>query len=155
MQQNTLRLSFDDIVTQEIELHGRQRTNVPECDVPFPPFGSTQGLKIDTKSVFMEQSGLTNIKKSLPFQQDLQSQVKNPKGLIIAVQCDLRKESDIMAVIKVCKENGGIDVCINNAGLLNPSPLLSGSTEQWREMMDVCIVQIYLLNEQACSLLSH
>ena len=72
-------------------------------------------------------------------QQDLQRHVKNPKGSIIAVQCDLRKETDIMAVIKICKENGGIDVCINNAGLVNPDPLLSGNTDKWREMVDVCI----------------
>ena len=84
---------------------------------------------------------------SLSFQQDLQSKVTNPKGSIIAVQCDLRKESDIMAVIKVCKENGGIDVCINNAGLVNNAPLLSGSTEEWQEMFDVCIFQLYLLIE--------
>ena len=49
----------------------------------------------------------------------------------------MRKESEIMEVIKVCKENGGIDVCINNAGLANVAPLLSGETDLWREMMDV------------------
>ena len=73
------------------------------------------------------------------FFQDLQKHVKNPKGSIIAVQCDMRKESDIMAVVDVCKKNGGIDVCINNAGLANAAPLLSGTTDQWREMMDVSL----------------
>lgn len=31
----------------------------------------------------------------------------------------------------------GVDVCINNAGLAHPEPLLSGKTEGWRTMMDV------------------
>jgi len=31
----------------------------------------------------------------------------------------------------------GIDVCINNAGLALPEPLLSGKTSGWRTMMDV------------------
>lgn len=31
----------------------------------------------------------------------------------------------------------GVDVCINNAGLARPEPLLSGKTEGWRTMIDV------------------
>ena len=65
--------------------------------------------------------------------------MKNPKGTIIAVKCDLRKESDIMAVVDVCKKNGGIDVCINNAGLAKNAALLSGTTDEWREMVDVSV----------------
>ena len=60
-------------------------------------------------------------------------------GRIIAIKCDLRKESDILAVEDVCKKNGGIDVCINNAGLAKDAPLLSGQTDLWREMLDVRI----------------
>lgn len=33
----------------------------------------------------------------------------------------------------------GVDVCINNAGLARPEPLLSGKTEGWRTMIDVSI----------------
>ena len=33
---------------------------------------------------------------------------------------------------------GGIDVCINNAGLAHAAPLLSGgATEDWRDMLEV------------------
>ena len=42
-----------------------------------------------------------------------------------------------MEVVDVCKKNGGIDVCINNAGLGEAAPLLSGETDQWRKMLDV------------------
>ncbi len=35
-------------------------------------------------------------------------------------------------------QHQGIDVCINNAGLALPEPLLSGKTSGWRTMMDVC-----------------
>uniref|UniRef100_A0A8C1MYJ7 Dehydrogenase/reductase SDR family member 11 n=1 Tax=Cyprinus carpio TaxID=7962 RepID=A0A8C1MYJ7_CYPCA len=34
-------------------------------------------------------------------------------------------------------QHQGIDVCINNAGLALPAPLLSGKTSGWRTMMDV------------------
>ena len=33
---------------------------------------------------------------------------------------------------------GRIDVCINNAGLYKPAYLLSGATEDWKTMLDVC-----------------
>ena len=32
---------------------------------------------------------------------------------------------------------GGIDVCVNNAGLAHQAPLLSGSTDDWRDMVEV------------------
>ena len=32
---------------------------------------------------------------------------------------------------------GGVDVCLNNAGLSHKAPLLSGDTEKWRDMLDV------------------
>lgn len=41
----------------------------------------------------------------------------------------------------------GVDVCINNAGLARPEPLLSGKTEGWRTMIDVSIA----LKEQELS----
>ena len=34
-------------------------------------------------------------------------------------------------------KHGGVDICINNAGLSHPAPLFSGSSEQWRNMLDV------------------
>ena len=32
---------------------------------------------------------------------------------------------------------GGVDVCINNAGVAKNAPLLTGDTSQWREMLNV------------------
>ena len=42
----------------------------------------------------------------------------------------------MMSAIK--SQFGGADICINNAGLAHNAPLLSGSTEMWREMLEVC-----------------
>ena len=39
---------------------------------------------------------------------------------------------------------GGLDVCVNNAGLMQKAPLLSGDTEHWREMLDVSILHCHL-----------
>ena len=52
-----------------------------------------------------------------------------------------------MAVVDFCNNNGGIDVCINNAGLVNTASLLEGETDQWVEMIDVSAshLTLYLL----------
>ena len=56
----------------------------------------------------------------------------------MAKKCDVSKEEEILALYDNVKaEYGGADVCINNAGLSHISPLLSGQTEDWREIMEV------------------
>ena len=63
-------------------------------------------------------------------------------GKLVAVKCDVKKEEDIKATFEVAKkEFGGVDVCISNAGLGHNAPLLSGSTEDWRDMLEVSLVK--------------
>ena len=40
------------------------------------------------------------------------------------------------------KEFGGVDVCISNAGLGHNAPLLSGSIEDWRDMLEVSVCNL-------------
>ena len=37
---------------------------------------------------------------------------------------------------------GGVDVCINNAGMAYNAPLLTGKTEDWRDMLNVSVVYV-------------
>ena len=56
----------------------------------------------------------------------------------MAVKCDVTNEEDILAVFEVAKAQfGGVDVCVNNAGLAHNAPLLSGATSVWRNMLEV------------------
>lgn len=53
------------------------------------------------------------------------------KGQLHAQKCDLTKEDDILALFAWIKDNlGGVDVCINNAGVsdYNNKLLTSSST---------------------------
>lgn len=43
----------------------------------------------------------------------------------------------------------GVDVCINNAGLAHPEPLLSGKTELWRNMIDVNVIAMSICTREA------
>ena len=79
--------------------------------------------------------------KNAPFSfflQSLAESLKHNKGSLTAIQCDVSKEDQILSMFeKIKTQFGGVDVCVNNAGLGHNAPLLTGSTEMWREMFDV------------------
>lgn len=59
-------------------------------------------------------------------------------GLLLPFKCDLTNEEEIVSMFSAVKQqHGGVDVCINNAGLAHPESLLSGKTSSWRNMLDV------------------
>jgi len=59
-------------------------------------------------------------------------------GRLLAVKCNVRIEEEVVAAFKKAEEEfGGVDVCVNNAGLAHNAPLLSGDTEDWRDMLEV------------------
>ncbi|CAI5693219.1 unnamed protein product [Oreochromis niloticus] len=53
----------------------------------------------------------------------------------------------MFAAIK--EQHKGVDVCINNAGLAHPEPLLSGKTSGWKNMMDVNILGLSICTREA------
>ena len=71
-------------------------------------------------------------------QQALSQELSSSSGKLVARRCDVRREEEVKAVFQYARTQfGGVDVCVNNAGLAHMSPILSGSTEEWREMMEV------------------
>lgn len=59
-------------------------------------------------------------------------------GTLIPFKCDLSNEEEILSMFSAIKTlHQGVDVCINNAGVARPEPLLSGKTDGWRTMIDV------------------
>ena len=62
-------------------------------------------------------------------------------GELTTIQCDVSKEDDVVDMFSQIKQKyGGLDVCINNAGLGKESPILTGKSEDWQTIMDVCIL---------------
>ncbi|XP_033112174.1 dehydrogenase/reductase SDR family member 11-like [Anneissia japonica] len=82
--------------------------------------------------------------------EELKSQ--NSSGLLYPVKCDLSKETDILAMFSEIKEKfGGVDVCVNNAGLSFECPLMSGKTEHWRYMLEVNVLALAVCTREAIS----
>lgn len=71
-------------------------------------------------------------------------------GSLIPYKCDLSNEEEILSMFSAIKTlHQGVDVCINNAGLAHPEPLLSGKTECWRTMMDVNVLALSICTREA------
>ena len=62
--------------------------------------------------------------------KEIAATLNGEKGKFYPVQCDLRKEENILSMFKIIKEKlGTLHICINNAGLAQHATLLEGSTE--------------------------
>ncbi|XP_071944509.1 dehydrogenase/reductase SDR family member 11-like [Antedon mediterranea] len=80
--------------------------------------------------------------------EELKSQ--NAPGLLHAVKCDVTKEDEILAMFAEIKEKfGGVDVCVNNAGLGFDCPLMSGKTEHWRHMLEVNVLALAICTRES------
>ena len=72
--------------------------------------------------------------------------MKEFSGQFTSVKCDLRKENEISDLFaKIKKDFDRLDVCINNAGLEYNEPILTGKSERWREMLEVCYQQLQII----------
>jgi NADP-dependent 3-hydroxy acid dehydrogenase YdfG len=89
-----------------------------------------------------------NIAKIEELSKDLKE--KGVEGCVVPIKCDVRSEEEIKSLFSKAKEDlGGVDVCINNAGLaFATSPLLSQTTEEWKEMSEVNIVGLMTVTRE-------
>ncbi|XP_022317772.2 dehydrogenase/reductase SDR family member 11-like isoform X2 [Crassostrea virginica] len=82
--------------------------------------------------------------------EDLKKELKSEKGQLIPIKCDITNEEEILSMFgRIQSELGGVDVCINNAGLAHCAPLLSGSTADWKNMLDVNVLGLCICTREA------
>ncbi|KAG8310563.1 farnesol dehydrogenase-like [Homalodisca vitripennis] len=80
---------------------------------------------------------------------EVKNQLKN-KGTLHAVKVDISKEEDLKKAFKWIKDNvGGVDVLINNAGVLVNTFTPDGNIEDWRKMYDVNVFALGACSREA------
>lgn len=81
--------------------------------------------------------------------KELAATLKNAKGQLHAIRCDLNKEEDILkAFAWIEKELGGVDVLINNAGILFPESIINGETDHFRQIMNVNVIAMAICTRE-------
>ena len=71
-------------------------------------------------------------------------------GDLLPLVADLRDEAQILGMFDQLRQRlGGVDVLVNNAGLGHESPLMSGSTAAWREMLEVNVLALCVCTREA------
>ena len=56
------------------------------------------------------------------------------------MKCDVCNEEEIKSVFAAIKAQfGGVDACINNARLSHQTPMLTGHTEHFKEILELGI----------------
>ncbi|XP_015600623.1 farnesol dehydrogenase-like [Cephus cinctus] len=86
--------------------------------------------------------------------EELASSLKDKKGTLDAVQCDVSKEEDILKAFKIVEEKfGGLDILVNNAGVLFPSSIIEGPTEHFRQILDVNVFGVSICTREAVRLM--
>ncbi|KAM7412861.1 hypothetical protein PAMA_020312 [Pampus argenteus] len=71
-------------------------------------------------------------------------------GVLVPFKCDLNNEEEILSMFAAIKtQHKGVDVCINNAGLALPESLLGGTTNNWRNMLDVNVLALSICTREA------
>ncbi|XP_046368853.2 dehydrogenase/reductase SDR family member 11-like [Haliotis rufescens] len=72
------------------------------------------------------------------------------RGEVLPIKVDLRKQTEILAMFEKIKGQwGGVDVCINNAGLALDAPIIDGDSEQWNNMWEVNVMALCLCTRES------
>jgi NADP-dependent 3-hydroxy acid dehydrogenase YdfG len=79
-----------------------------------------------------------------------QARARHAATDVLALPCNLRDEADIGRMFARIRERwGGVDILVNNAGLGRHASLLEGSSEHWREMLDVNVLALCICTREA------
>ncbi|XP_044729973.1 farnesol dehydrogenase-like [Chrysoperla carnea] len=82
----------------------------------------------------------------------LQELVKSvPGGQIYPLCCDISKEEDILRVFAEVKRiAGGVDILINNAGIIVSNFLFDGETSDWERLFKTNVIGLCVATREAC-----
>lgn len=101
--------------------------------------GASSGIG-EATALHLAQQGCTVVlgARRLDRLQQIVVRIERAGGRASAHSLDVTDLDDVKAFIAAAEaEYGGIDVLVNNAGVMPLSPLSAGKTEEWNRMIDV------------------
>jgi len=72
------------------------------------------------------------------------------KGVLHPIKCDLTIESDIVAMFDwIASKFGGVDICINNAGISFGEPVIGCNLDNMKQMLDLNVIAVMSCDNKA------
>ncbi len=84
--------------------------------------------------------------------QDVANDIVEAQGLkrAVAVKCDVTSEDDVASAFAIaCREYGGVDVVVNNAGIATSAPIEETTLADWNRNMNILATGYFLVAREA------
>ncbi len=65
------------------------------------------------------------------------------------IKCDVSQTADLAAVVDAAEDWGGLDIMVNNAGILIKQPILDATEDVFHKMIDVNVKSVYFGSQLA------
>lgn len=86
--------------------------------------------------------------------QQIESEINASGGRAISIVADIADEAQVQAAIeKAHAELGGLDIVVNNAGVMLLGPISGADTEDWRRMIDLNVLGLMYCTHAALPIL--
>jgi NAD(P)-dependent dehydrogenase (short-subunit alcohol dehydrogenase family) len=87
--------------------------------------------------------------------QEVVQQIRNQGGRALFVPCDVTLEADCQRAVQfTVQQFGGLDILLNNAGIIRRTTVLDISAEDWDRVMAVNVKSIFLMSRHAIPIMA-
>lgn len=75
-------------------------------------------------------------------------------GMARFVKCDVSKVAELEALVSEAEDWGGLDIMVNNAGILKKEPFLEATEEVFHQMIDVNVKSVFFGSQMAARVMA-
>ena len=109
--------------------------------------GSAQGLG-QAMAIGLAEAGACLALVDILDMSESKTQVEKLGCKCIAITADLSKKESVNDIVKQTVEQmGGIDILLNNAGIIRRAPLIKFSEKDWDDVMNINIRTLFFLSQ--------
>ncbi|XP_030745974.1 farnesol dehydrogenase-like [Sitophilus oryzae] len=113
--------------------------------------GASAGIGVSIAEKLVEHGvQVVGLARRKALMEEHKNRWKSKKGSFHPVQCDIRKESDILNAFDWIKKNlGPVSVLINNAGIVGATTLINGDAAIWKDILDTNVLGLCIATKEA------